>query len=29
MSIGQYEHAARMVNEVGRLLGGWIKASAV
>jgi hypothetical protein len=29
MSIGQYEYAARMVNEVGRLLGGWIKASAV
>lgn len=25
MSTGQYEHAARMVNEVGRLLGGWIK----
>ena len=25
MSIGQYEHAARMVSEVGRLLGGWIK----
>jgi four helix bundle protein len=22
---GQYEHAARMVAEVGRLLGGWIK----
>jgi len=27
MSIGQYQHAARMVNEVGRLLGGWIKSS--
>ena len=25
MSMGQYEHAARMVNEVGRLLGGWRK----
>jgi hypothetical protein len=25
MSIDQYGHAARMVNEVGRLLGGWIK----
>ena len=25
MSIGQYQHAAQMVNEVGRLLGGWIK----
>ena len=23
MSIGQYRHAAQMVNEVGRLLGGW------
>jgi hypothetical protein len=28
MNIGQYQHAARMVNEVGRLLGGWIKSSA-
>jgi hypothetical protein len=27
MSMGQYAHAARMVNEVGRLLGGWLKAS--
>jgi hypothetical protein len=25
MSPGQYGHAARMVNEVGRLLGGWLK----
>ncbi len=25
---GQYEHVSRMVNEVGRLLGGWQKASA-
>lgn len=25
LSPGQYEHVARMVNEVGRLLGGWIK----
>jgi hypothetical protein len=25
MSLGQYEHAARMVSEVGKLLGGWIK----
>lgn len=24
-SLGQYEHAARMLVEVGRLLGGWIK----
>lgn len=22
---GQYEHVARQVNEVGRLLGGWLK----
>jgi hypothetical protein len=25
LSPGQYEHVARMVNEVGRLLGGWLK----
>jgi hypothetical protein len=25
LSIGQYEHASRLVAEVGRLLGGWIK----
>lgn len=25
ISIGQYDHAARMVAEVGRLLGGWLK----
>ncbi|MEZ0395707.1 MAG: diversity-generating retroelement protein Avd [Anaerolineales bacterium] len=24
-TIGQYEHAARMMAEVGRLLGAWIK----
>jgi hypothetical protein len=24
-SAGQYEHAARMLVEIGRLLGGWIK----
>lgn len=29
MSFGQYEHAARMVNEIGRLLGGWIKSTSV
>lgn len=23
LSLGQYEHAARMLDEVGRLLGGW------
>jgi hypothetical protein len=28
MSIGQYEHAARMLVEVGRLLGGWQKKTA-
>src|SRR3989304_1055793 len=27
-STGQYEHVARMVNEVGRLLGGWLKTAA-
>jgi len=27
MSTGQYGHAAEMVNETGRLLGGWIKSS--
>jgi hypothetical protein len=25
LTSGQYEHAARMVAEMGRLLGGWIK----
>ncbi|MCD4673989.1 MAG: diversity-generating retroelement protein Avd [Anaerolineaceae bacterium] len=25
INIGQYEHAARMVVEMGRLLGAWIK----
>jgi hypothetical protein len=25
ISVAQYGHAAGMVNEVGRLLGGWIK----
>lgn len=25
LSSGQYEHGSRMVAEVGRLLGGWIK----
>lgn len=27
MSMGQYEHAARLVDEVGRLLGGWMKST--
>jgi hypothetical protein len=27
MNVGQYGHAARMVNEVGRLLGGWLKSA--
>jgi hypothetical protein len=25
LSSGQYEHVSRMVAEIGRLLGGWIK----
>jgi len=25
ISIGQYEHGARMMSEIGRLLGGWLK----
>ena len=25
MSVGQYEHAARMLDECGRLLGAWVK----
>ena len=25
MSMGQYEHASRALNEIGRLLGGWQK----
>jgi hypothetical protein len=25
ITVRQYEHAVRLVNEVGRLLGGWIK----
>lgn len=29
LSIGQYEHAARLVAEVGRLLGGWLKTATV
>jgi hypothetical protein len=27
ISIGQYEHGARMMSEIGRLLGGWLKSS--
>ena len=27
LTSGQYEHAARLVTEMGRLLGGWIKVS--
>jgi len=27
LSVGQYAHAAEMLAEIGRLLGGWIKAS--
>jgi len=25
MSLGQYAHGARLLSEVGRLLGGWLK----
>lgn len=25
LSQGQYEHVSRMVAEIGRLLGGWVK----
>ncbi len=25
LSLGQYEHASRLVAELGRLLGGWLK----
>lgn len=28
LSVGQYEHISRMVAEIGRLLGGWIKQTA-
>jgi hypothetical protein len=27
LSAGQYQHVARMVSEIGRLLGGWQKAT--
>jgi len=27
MSVGQYEHAARLTTEIGRLLGAWMKSS--
>jgi hypothetical protein len=27
LSLGQYEHLARMLDECGRLLGGWLKNS--
>lgn len=27
LSAGQYEHVSRMVAEIGRLLGGWIRQS--
>lgn len=27
LSDGQYEHVSRMVAEIGKLLGGWIKAT--
>ncbi len=25
LSLGQYEHVSRLIAEIGRLLGGWIK----
>jgi hypothetical protein len=25
LSLGQYEHAARLMDEIGRLIGGWIQ----
>ncbi len=25
LSLGQYEHAGRLIAEIGRLLGGWIR----
>ena len=28
LSLGQYEHAARLADEVGRLIGGWRKSQA-
>ena len=28
LSVRQHEHVARMVDEIGRLLGGWLKAAA-
>ncbi|RLT41137.1 MAG: diversity-generating retroelement protein Avd [Chloroflexi bacterium] len=28
LNSGQYEHASRMVSEIGRLLGGWRKVTA-
>ena len=27
LSVGQYEHVSKMVEEIGRLLGGWIRQS--
>ncbi len=29
LSGGQYEHVAKMVVEIGKLLGGWIKATTI
>jgi hypothetical protein len=29
LSSGQYEHVSKMVAEIGKLLGGWLKQSAV
>jgi len=27
LSVGQYEHVSKMIEEIGRLLGGWMKQS--
>lgn len=28
LSVGQYEHSARLVEELGRLIGGWMRSAA-
>jgi hypothetical protein len=27
--LGNYEHASRLVDEIGRLLGGWMKKTGI
>ena len=29
LTVGQYEHVSAMIEEIGRLLGGWMKQSRV